>query len=156
MHPHETTPFRLQRVAAYVLCVRDRSVLLTRNSPRAVHSGRWALPGGGIEHGEDPRDAAIRETWEETGLRVQVGALLDVTSVHFTGVAPSGRLEDYHSIGLIFRAECEDDGEPRVLEDEGTTDAAAWMPLDDVLSGAVAAGPSTRTALQWLDGGRPG
>jgi 8-oxo-dGTP diphosphatase len=144
-------PVRLQRVAAYVVCVRSGAVLLTRNSMRAPRPGLWSLPGGGVEHGEHPRDAAARETFEETGLHVVVGALLDVTSVHFTGVAPSGRLEDYHSVGLIFRATCGSSENPRVLEEDGTTDEAAWLSLDDVSTGLVALGPSTRAALAWMD-----
>ncbi len=38
----------------------------------------WDLPKGGIDAGETPIDAALRETEEETGLRLDAGALLDI------------------------------------------------------------------------------
>jgi 8-oxo-dGTP diphosphatase len=126
LEQHRT--FRLQRVAAYALVVRDGHVLLTRNSKRGPHPGTWTLPGGGIDHGEDPRASVVREVHEETGLACTPGEVLDVTSTHFEGTAPSGRREDFHALQIVFEASVEG-GEPTVLEAAGTTDAVAWVPL---------------------------
>jgi ADP-ribose pyrophosphatase YjhB (NUDIX family) len=130
-------PARQQRLAAYALVRRDSAVLLTRISPLGHHRGSWTLPGGGVAHGEPPAAALAREVAEECGVECRVGDLLDVHDVHFTGVAPTGRVEDYHGVHLIFAAEVPADAEPRVVETDGTTDAAAWVSLDEVESGAV-------------------
>lgn len=134
-------PQRLQRVAAYAVVERGgtaagRAVLLTRLSARAAHPGRWTLPGGGIDHGERPAAALAREVEEECGLACEVGELLDVHDTHFEGTAPSGRIEDYHGVHLLFRATVAE-GEPRVLEQDGTTDAVAWVDVADVAEGRV-------------------
>ncbi len=112
----EHRPFQLQRVAAYALAVRDGAagpeVLLTRNSPRGPHPGWWTLPGGGIDHGEEARQALVREVREETGLDCTPGEVLDVGSTHFEGTAPSGRREDFHALQVVFDATVSA-GEPR-------------------------------------------
>ena len=46
-----------QRVAAYAVILRDDRILLTRLAPRISPDELWTLPGGGLDHGEDPRDA---------------------------------------------------------------------------------------------------
>ena len=55
--------------------------LLTRRAAGLrAHATQWALPGGGIDAGESPEQAALRELWEEVGLRLreeQVLGLLD-------------------------------------------------------------------------------
>jgi ADP-ribose pyrophosphatase YjhB (NUDIX family)/predicted GNAT family N-acyltransferase len=42
--------------------------------------GRWGLPAGYVEADESAEEAAVRETWEETGLRVEIEGLLDAFS----------------------------------------------------------------------------
>ncbi|WP_244931435.1 NUDIX domain-containing protein [Nocardioides sp. W7] len=154
LRSHE--PFRLQRVAAYALVRRGDDVLLTRISERGFHSGSWTLPGGGIDHGEAPREALVREVREECGVDCVVGEVLEVHDVHFGGTAPSGRHEDFHAVHLVFAATVPDDAEPRVLEADGTTDAAAWVPLADVRAGEIDVLEVVRVALDAADRRTPG
>ena len=129
---------RVQRLAVYALIRRPDEVLLTRISQRGHHVGSWTLPGGGIDHGEEPRSALSRELVEETGLRVKIGSLLDVHSQHFTGRAPSGQVEDFHGVHLIFEAALLDaQPTPVVIERDGTTDAVAWVRVAQIQSDAL-------------------
>ena len=135
--PADQVPTPRQRVAAYAVLARDGQVLLTRMSARTRIEGRWTLPGGGIEHGEDPRDALRREVHEETGLWVRPGRLVDVHASHFVAPNAAGALEDYHGIHLLFEAVIDAssrDVVPHVVEENSSTERAEWMPLEKALS----------------------
>ena len=54
--------------------IHNNSILMVRHVEPS-HS-YWTLPGGGVEAGESPAEAAVREGWEETSLRVQSVRLL--------------------------------------------------------------------------------
>ena len=132
----DAAPPERQRVAAYALLTRDDEVLLTQMSARTRIKGRWTLPGGGIDHGEDPRDALRREVYEETGLHVEPGRVVDVHATHFVGARADGLVENYHGIHLIFEAEIDPDSldvEPHVVEEDGSTARATWMPIVEAL-----------------------
>lgn len=47
----------------------DRLLLIRSEDPSIDQPVLWLTPGGGCEPGETPREAAIRELWEETGIR---------------------------------------------------------------------------------------
>ncbi len=75
-------------------------LLLTRRSD----NGEWCMPGGGIDAGERPAEAAQREVLEETGLRVRVTGLLGVYSdPDLVVVYPDGNRVQI--MGVLFRAE---------------------------------------------------
>jgi 8-oxo-dGTP diphosphatase len=118
-----------QRIAAYGVC-RDGAgrLLLCRAAPYLTLRGRWFLPGGGVQHGEDPPDSLRREMEEETGLLVKVGPLLDILS-DVRRVPENTRL---HTVRLIYRVDTwEGDLRPEV---DGTTDAADWFTPEQLRS----------------------
>jgi len=65
------------KVDAAVLIEQDGRLLLLRRNYEPW-TGTWMMPAGYVEADEDPRNAAIREVYEETGLEVVLGELLDV------------------------------------------------------------------------------
>ncbi|NMO57028.1 NUDIX domain-containing protein [Actinoplanes sp. TBRC 11911] len=116
---------KIRRVGAYGVS-RDPSgwILLARNSDASEFPGLWTLPGGGVEQGEHPDDAVIREFGEETGLEVGITGLRDVTAD--VEVLPNGNLEhtdriiyDVLPVGGSLRAEV-----------GGTTDLVEWVAPD--------------------------
>lgn len=119
------------RVAAYAVCVRDGQVLLAR-SPADDGTPEWVLPGGGMEHGEDPYDTVRRELLEETGYRIEVTGLLGIDSRHHRFVRESllARVTDHHHVRIVYSGEIAG-GELR-NEVNGSTDMAAWHDLDAV------------------------
>jgi len=125
-----TEAHRIRRLGAYAVAVRPGAVLLTRLSSRGFPAGSWALPGGGVDHGEPPYEAMVRELYEETGLVPRAARLADVHSVHVVERGRDDRLEDYHGVHVLYAVDVDVSAEPRVTEADGTTDLARWVPLD--------------------------
>ncbi len=74
-----------QKVVAGTIAMEDGRILLTRRAINPAH-GKWTFPGGYVDWGEPVVDAAIRETYEETGLTVELGDLVGVYSYRTTPV----------------------------------------------------------------------
>lgn len=118
------------RVAAYGICRRDDQVLLAHWIHPTGLDAHWTLPGGQVEHTEDPIDAVVREVDEETGYDVRVDRLLgiDSRSREVDWSTPSGAI--VHFLGIYYAVTIIG-GE---LRDEvgGSTDTASWFALADV------------------------
>jgi 8-oxo-dGTP diphosphatase len=121
---------RILRVAAYGVCQVDERLLLARYVSPDGSRRHWALPGGRVEHAEDPYDAVVREVEEETGYRVRVERLLgvDARTRHVSWARPDGA--SMHNIGVFYRVSVVG-GELR-HEANGSTDLAAWIPTDEL------------------------
>ena len=89
------------RIAAYGLIVQDARMVLCRISRQLPeHAGKWTLPGGGLDFGEDPADAVVREVLEETGLRVRPVEIAGIDSLRVD-------LDDgsHHGLRILYRLE---------------------------------------------------
>lgn len=125
-------PVVRQRLAAYALVVSDRGLLATEFSDRTAVPGMWGLPGGGIDPGENPAATVQREVFEETGQVAEVTQFLDVQSDHWIGHSPSGVVEDFHAVRLIYAARCAEPDDPVVHDRGGTTSSCRWVAPDAV------------------------
>lgn len=117
------------RVAAYAVCVQDERLLLAR-WVAGDGSKRWTLPGGGMDHGEDPYDTVIREADEETGYVIEPRTLLGVDSLRRRYPRKLGAVADFHGLRIVYEARITG-GELR-HEQDGSTDLAAWHALDTI------------------------
>ncbi|AGL14538.1 NUDIX hydrolase [Actinoplanes sp. N902-109] len=97
-------------------------MLLAHNSQLSAFPGLWTLPGGGVEQGEHPDAAVVREFQEETGLRVRITAVHSVTADVFR--LPGTDMWE-HTDRIIYDVEIVGGD----LRDElaGTTDRVAWV-----------------------------
>lgn len=130
------TSTSLQRplVGIGVLVVRDGKILLGRRK-NAHGAGDWSPPGGHLEFGETPEEAAAREVLEETGLHIENIRLAGVVNSVFHD-------EQKHYVTLFMVADCPE-GSPELCEPE-KCEAWEWfswthlpkplfMPLKDLL-----------------------
>ena len=132
----------LLEAASVSVVIRDQDgrVLLARHSEGDV----WVTPGGAIEPLETPADAAVRETWEETGLEVELVQLIGVFGgPEFVVTYGNGDRTSY--LMVVFEARAELGGErpdgDEILELRWfSDDELRALPLTDwmreVLAGA--------------------
>lgn len=122
-------PVVRQRLAAYAVVRSTRGLLATEYSGRTAVQGRWGMPGGGIDPDEEPEATVLREVVEETSQDVRLDGLCAVQTSHWVGQSPRGVVEDFHAVRLVYRGECRDPTEPVVVDADGTTASAQWVPL---------------------------
>nr|WP_202885073.1 NUDIX domain-containing protein [Actinopolymorpha cephalotaxi] len=116
------------RLAAYAVCVEDGRVLLARLVSAVVES-TWTLPGGRVEHAEDPYDAVIREVAEETGYEAVVERLLGVDS-RVIPATEARRGIKHQNVGIFYQVRITG-GELRP-EPDGDVVESVWTPIPDV------------------------
>jgi 8-oxo-dGTP diphosphatase len=101
-------------------------VLLCHIAPSVGAGDLWTLPGGGLDFGEPPAQAVIRELAEETGYTGEVERLLDVSDRLFTSLEDIDRM---HAIRIVYGMRIT--GGTLRDEPDGSTDTCRWMTLDE-------------------------
>jgi ADP-ribose pyrophosphatase YjhB (NUDIX family) len=116
------------RLAAYAVCIEGGRVLLARHVPPKGETN-WTLPGGRVEHAEDPFDAVIREVAEETGCDGVVERLLGVDSRVIPAAEARGRIE-HQNVGVFYQVRIT--GGQHRPEPNGVTAESVWIPIPAV------------------------
>ena len=116
------------RPSAYAIIFHDSNVLLIKQH------GKYHLPGGGVDLGELPENAAIREVKEESGVTVNSPRLVDAASSFFTyDLLDNNESVHVQSILLYYRCTFESGELSTNLQDEYEKRAGAtpeWVPSD--------------------------
>jgi len=119
MNPSDTDEYR--EAAGAIVMNEDKVLLLRRSVKETSRHGMWELPGGKLEEGETPEDAAITETKEESGLDVvldkKVGEHVD------------------HNMNKVYHAYIAEptsvDQEVKLSEEH---DESQWMTIEEALA----------------------
>ncbi len=119
------------KVVACAIVERQGRIALLKRAI-APEKGKWVIPGGYVDRGEEVQKAAVRETLEECGLNVAIRDLLGVYS--YPGVVPV--VVVYQAASLSGHL---------IAGDE--TAAAGWFAPDEIPWHALAF-PSTTDALK--------
>ncbi len=108
------------RLAADLIIRSDEKIVLVKRGIEPFE-GQWCIPGGHVEHGEQVKDAAIREAKEETGLDVDLTATLDVYDAPDRD--PRGPV-----VSIVFEARTDQ----RELSAATDASEARWFDLDNL------------------------
>jgi 8-oxo-dGTP diphosphatase len=125
-------------LAVGCIVIRDGQVLLIQRGKRPSY-GRWSIPGGAVEIGETLRDAIVREVFEETGIEIEVGPLVEVVE---RIVREDDSKIRFHYVIVDFGA-LYLSGSPRAGDD---SIGASWARLDEL--GAYNLAPQTVEVIQ--------
>ena len=123
LHDRRTLPGHVTASGVVVHRPTRRVLLIHHNV-----LGRWLPPGGHLEAGERPADAAGREVAEETGVTVHGGALVDIDSHPIPANDKRGEpAHAHHDFRFAFDA----DPAGAMAADAAEVSAAEWVSFDD-------------------------
>lgn len=113
-------PYGLKRTATLCVLKNGNRMLLLKRW-KEPNKGTYTPVGGKLDPHESPHDAAIRETWEETGIKVE--------KMKYCGLLTETSPTDYNWTGYVYLAEIDFVPAPPCNEGE-----LEWIHFDDILS----------------------
>ena len=121
----------MQRESSIVIILNEKREVLLLLRPTWINwgAGQWAFPGGKLEAGENPKEAAIRETKEETQL--------DVRALQEVEINVDKKLSIYYTTQY--------DGEVVI---DWEHDDWAWVGVDNLSEFSLA--PDVRRLYEWV------
>lgn len=130
-------------IVVQIMTVNDNGeILLTQRVPEKTSGGKWECSGGCAVSGETSREAAVRELYEETGIR----AFTDEIKLVWTMTTDS-MLRDFYMVNKDVKLSA-------LRLQAAEVCAAKWVSFDR-LEEMAANGQTTRTVLKWLEARGP-
>ena len=150
---------RWYRLGARVVLVDedDRVLLLRAHDVGEPNRSWWFTVGGGIDAGEDARDAAVREVAEEVGVALTreslVGPVLTRSAVFDFALAHC-RQDETFFVARVPRQEIGADRSAWTAIEHETVDEVRWFSLDELAAESTQVYPEGLVDLLrgWLDG----
>jgi 8-oxo-dGTP pyrophosphatase MutT (NUDIX family) len=119
----------MKRERASAVCVHAGKLLTVLLRDPVTHTARLFVPGGAIEPGESPAQAAVRETLEETGLHVELSPRAPVVARYpFTWAGQPFEVTT-HFFAVQLRGA---PGDAAPVRDAAYLEGTHWIPLSDV------------------------
>ena len=130
--PPEQRPVRTRSAARVIVTDFERVLLLSDSDPGVPGSRWWITPGGGVDPGERPLQAAVRELAEETGLVVEPGDLAGPVMRRFVVHGYSDQVLGQSELFYLLRVPGRSSWTPSGFTDEEKITIAAWdwLPID--------------------------
>jgi 8-oxo-dGTP diphosphatase len=120
-----------KHIGVYALAIKEDKVLLIKKA-RGPYTGKWDLPGGGLEFGEKPLDGLSREVLEETGLTVATAESLGALSHTVIYEKKTGEEEELYHIGIIYKVILNPSGELKTEADGEDSEGACWVKISEL------------------------
>lgn len=100
------TPLKptISRTGVYGIAVKDGKLLLVKQR-KGPHSGKWELPGGGIEAGETAENTLRREFSEEVGMSFDTMQFLTNLTAITDAIDEKGNPYHFHQMGSVYLIE---------------------------------------------------
>lgn len=132
VHPivREAVYRSIHRLVSKVIIQNERNEVLMARVERGFFKGYWSLPGGYMNHSEEPVQGCVRETYEELGISVNVDdrtPIITQRSFHRDGIS---------FMSFTYFAKWNGQISDLTLK-QGEIAEAKWFPLKDALANAV-------------------
>lgn len=133
-------------IGSYGIITNNKQIILIKKA-RGGYTGLLDLPGGGIEHTENPEETLKREIMEEVGISIDNHKLLTILSNNITWNIKDNYYEDLHHLGIIYLVSAIDENiktEPDGIDSNG----ANWYDINDININELT--PFAKYAIEYL------
>ena len=146
LRPVQTAPMPV-RLATRAIIMKDNRLLVVNAWPPAAKSELLCAPGGGVEAGSSLPANLAREVYEETGLRVRVGAVCLINEFH-------DPTRPFHQVDIYFRCDVIDGEVSETWEDpEGIVTDRFWLTRSELEGRKFK--PDSLPKVAWQDADAP-